>query len=98
MVTLNRGADIDPARVLGEYSYEHPVYTPGAVAAQRRRAEISGINRTYYCGAYWRYGFHEDGVVSALWALADFERASGEPQVATLATTVLPPPQRRAAG
>lgn len=98
MVTLNRSADIDPARVLGEYSYEHPVYTPGAVAAQRRRAEISGINRTYYCGAYWRYGFHEDGVVSALWALADFERAGGEPQAATLATTVLPPPQRRAAG
>jgi len=95
MVTLNRGADIDPAKVLGEYRYEHPVYTPGAVAAQRRRAEISGVNRTYYCGAYWRYGFHEDGVVSALWALEDFARASGE-RPATLATTVLPPPLRRA--
>ncbi len=95
MVTLNRGADIDPAKVLGEYRYEHPVYTPGAVAAQRRRTEISGVNRTFYCGAYWRYGFHEDGVVSALWALEDFARAGGDPS-GTLSTAVLPPPLRRA--
>jgi uncharacterized protein len=95
MVTLNRGGDIDASKVLGEYSYEHPVYTPGAVAAQRRRAEISGVNRTYYCGAYWRYGFHEDGVVSALWALADFARASGD-GAAPIPTAVLPPPLRRA--
>jgi predicted NAD/FAD-binding protein len=96
MVTLNRGGDIDPRKVLGEYSYEHPVYTPAAVAAQRRRAEISGLNRTYYCGAYWRYGFHEDGVVSALWALEDFIRTGGEPRSAALATPVLPAPLRRA--
>jgi predicted NAD/FAD-binding protein len=95
MVTLNRGGDIDASKVLGEYSYEHPVYTPGAVAAQRRRAEISGVNRTYYCGAYWRYGFHEDGVVSALWALQDFARASGD-GAAPIPTAVLPPPLRRA--
>ena len=50
----------------------HPVYTPAAVAAQKRRTEISGRNRTFYCGAYWRYGFHEDGVVSAEWAVKDF--------------------------
>jgi predicted NAD/FAD-binding protein len=74
LVTLNRAADIDPARVLGSYVYDHPVYTPGAVAAQQRRAEISGVNRSFYCGAYWRYGFHEDGVVSGLWAADDFAR------------------------
>ncbi len=72
LVTLNRSADIEPSKVLGRYVYHHPVYTPGAVAAQRRRNEISGVNRSYYCGAYWRYGFHEDGVVSAGWALDDF--------------------------
>jgi predicted NAD/FAD-binding protein len=74
LVTLNQGHRIDPACVLGEYVYTHPVYTPRAVDAQARRREISGINRTVYCGAYWRYGFHEDGVVSAQWAVADLNR------------------------
>lgn len=77
LVTLNRSADIDPALVLGRYTYHHPVYTPAAVAAQRRRGEISGKRQTYFCGAYWRYGFHEDGVVSGLWALQDFAAATG---------------------
>lgn len=75
LVTLNRGHDIDPARIIDNYVYHHPVYTPAGVAAQKRRAEISGVNRTFYCGAYWRYGFHEDGVVSAEWALAEFEQS-----------------------
>lgn len=75
MVTLNRSADIEPSSVLGRFVYDHPVYTPQGVAAQRRRREISGVNRTHYCGAYWRYGFHEDGVVSAQWVLEDLARA-----------------------
>jgi uncharacterized protein len=74
LVTLNRGADIDPARVLKTVTYHHPVYLPAGVAAQKRRTEVSGVNRTFYCGAYWRYGFHEDGVVSAEWALEEFAR------------------------
>jgi predicted NAD/FAD-binding protein len=74
LVTLNRRADIDPAKILGNFTYHHPVYLPAGVAAQKRRGEISGTNRTFYCGAYWRYGFHEDGVVSAEWALEDFAR------------------------
>jgi predicted NAD/FAD-binding protein len=74
LVTLNRTADIDPAKVLKTLTYHHPVYLPSGVAAQKRRADISGVNRTFYCGAYWRYGFHEDGVVSAEWALEDFAR------------------------
>jgi uncharacterized protein len=74
MVTLNRDEDIDPARVLRRHTFHHPVYTPAAVAAQARREEVSGVNRTFYCGAYWRYGFHEDGVVSAEWAVEDVRR------------------------
>lgn len=82
LVTLNRAADIDPAKVLRTVTYHHPVYLPAGVAAQKRRTEISGVNRTFYCGAYWRYGFHEDGVVSAEWALDDFTRVSGAPALA----------------
>ena len=66
LVTLNRGAEIDPEKVIRRFSYEHPVYTREGVAAQGRHAEISGVRRTHHCGAYWGWGFHEDGVVSAL--------------------------------
>jgi len=72
-VTLNNSDAIDPGRVLKRLTYYHPVYTPAGVAAQKRQAEINALRRTYYCGAYWRYGFHEDGVVSALDALRHFE-------------------------
>jgi uncharacterized protein len=65
-VTLNRTAEIAPDKVIGTISYAHPVYTSRGVAAQSRVAEISGRNRTHFCGAYWGWGFHEDGVVSAL--------------------------------
>ena len=65
-VSLNSGNRIDPSKVLYRTVYEHPLYTPESVAAQRRVDEISGVRNTYYCGAYWRYGFHEDGVVSAI--------------------------------
>jgi predicted NAD/FAD-binding protein len=74
MVTLNRSHDVDPRTVLGSYVYHHPIYTRAAVAAQKRRDEINGVQRTYYCGAYWGYGFHEDGVKSALASLEDFHR------------------------
>ena len=73
LLTLNRSSAIDPARVLGRYAYSHPVYLPRGVAAQRRHREINGTGSTYYCGAYWRYGFHEDGVVSAIDAISHFE-------------------------
>jgi predicted NAD/FAD-binding protein len=63
-VTLNRTEAIDPGRVLGTYAYAHPVYTQEGVRAQARHGEISGRNRTHFCGAYWGWGFHEDGVVS----------------------------------
>jgi predicted NAD/FAD-binding protein len=64
-VTLNRTDAIDPERVLRTISYAHPVFTLDGAMAQRRAEEISGHNRTSYCGAYWGWGFHEDGVASA---------------------------------
>lgn len=77
LVTLNRNQDIDPSKVLGSYVYHHPVYTPGAVTAQQRYAEVNGVNRTFYCGAYWGYGFHEDGVVSAQRMVKVFDATVG---------------------
>jgi uncharacterized protein len=68
-VTLNLADRIDPGRVLGAFTYAHPVFTPEGIAAQGRHGEISGVRRTRYCGAYWRWGFHEDGVWSALQAI-----------------------------
>src|SRR5690349_286051 len=65
-VTLNRTEAIDPERIIRTISYAHPVFTPAGWAAQQRHHEISGIARTHFCGAYWRWGFHEGGVVSAL--------------------------------
>ncbi len=65
-VTLNRTPEIDAARVIRRIGYEHPVFTTASVAAQGRRDEVNGVRRTWFCGAYWGFGFHEDGVVSAL--------------------------------
>lgn len=64
-VTLNRSDEIDPATVLHRASFAHPLYTAAGIAAQGRWRDISGRNRTHFCGAYWGFGFHEDGVVSA---------------------------------
>lgn len=66
VVTLNRSADIDPASVIARMDYMHPVYTHASVAAQQRRHEIDGVDRISYCGAYWGWGFHEDGLRSAV--------------------------------
>ena len=74
LVTLNMPDRIDERLVIREMSYEHPVFTPEAVAAQARHAQIDGSNRAYFCGAYWGFGFHEDGVVSALAALEHFRQ------------------------
>jgi predicted NAD/FAD-binding protein len=65
-VTLNRDGAIDPARVIRRMTYHHPRFSTGSAAAQRRRDEVSGVRRTWYCGAWWGWGFHEDGVRSAL--------------------------------
>jgi len=64
-VTLNNTAAISPARVLGRFNYDHPVFSIEGIKAQQRWQEINGQRNTWYCGAYWHNGFHEDGVVSA---------------------------------
>ncbi len=71
-VTLNRDRDIDQTQVIKKLVYHHPVYRREAPSAQKRWPEINGVNRTYFCGAYWGYGFHEDGVVSALKVCREF--------------------------
>ncbi len=65
-VTLNNSNAVNERRILREMEYSHPLYTVDAVRAQSRWSEISGHNRTHFCGAYWFYGFHEDGLNSAI--------------------------------
>jgi uncharacterized protein len=65
-VTLNRTDAIDPAKVIRTIGYAHPVFTAAGVEAQERFEDVSGLRRTHFCGAYWGWGFHEDGVRSAL--------------------------------
>jgi predicted NAD/FAD-binding protein len=65
-VTLNPRGNIDESRILKRMQYRHPLYTRATIQAQQRWSTVSGVNRTHYCGAYWRHGFHEDGLVSAL--------------------------------
>jgi len=74
LVTLNRTDAIDPARIVKQVVYHHPLFTREGVAAQARHAEVNRGRRTYYCGAYWRNGFHEDGVASAVDAVRHFEQ------------------------
>ena len=66
LVSVNGDALIQPDSIIERFDYAHPVFDGRAMEAQRDRGLISGQNRTHYCGAYWGYGFHEDGVVSAL--------------------------------
>ena len=66
LLTLNETSAIDPAKVLRTFTYSHPAYGLDSARAQGRFLEISGRRRSHYCGAYWGYGFHEDGVNSAL--------------------------------
>jgi predicted NAD/FAD-binding protein len=65
-VSLNANGAVPATSVLGRFTYHHPLYTTGRDSAQRRHADVIRVNRTSFCGAYWGYGFHEDGVVSAL--------------------------------
>jgi len=74
-VTLNQKQNIDVTKIKNILEYSHPAYEPCAMSAQRRYGEISGVNRTHYCGAYWGNGFHEDGVKSALAACKYFGKS-----------------------
>jgi predicted NAD/FAD-binding protein len=65
-VTLNMPEAVASGKEIQQMVYHHPVYTPESLSARKRQETINGVNRTYFCGAYWGYGFHEDGVNSAL--------------------------------
>jgi predicted NAD/FAD-binding protein len=65
-VTLNATDAIRPESIAYRTTYHHPVYTNAGFKAQERHAEISGVNGTHFCGAYWGFGFHEDGARSAV--------------------------------
>lgn len=74
IVSLNSADRVDPNKVFVERHYAHPVFNESTLQSQQRWAEISGHKHTYYCGAYWGWGFHEDGVKSALNVVEQFGR------------------------
>ena len=92
-VTLNAAFDPDPQKVIGTYAFAHPTFTRESLAAQERLPRIQGTNRTYFAGAWTRYGFHEDGLLSAVnvaeslgvevpWRTHTDERTAPEPAAA----------------
>lgn len=89
LLTLNETASVDPSQVLREFTFTHPAYSVDSVAAQRRWAEISGTDRIHYSGAYWGYGFHEDGVNSTLSVAKSF---GIDLEACTAACTKVPSP------
>jgi predicted NAD/FAD-binding protein len=66
IVSLNPHIEPDPAKVIGDYDYDHPLFDQAAIDAQAQLAAIQGVERLWFCGAWGGYGFHEDGLVSAL--------------------------------
>ena len=65
LVTLNPKSNINPKKIIKKLNYSHPTFTIDGINAQKKHHLISGVNRTFYAGAYWGNGFHEDGVKSA---------------------------------
>lgn len=72
-VTLNNSNAIDPSKIIKRLEYTHPLFSQNSIEAQQKHNQLNGINRCFYAGAYWRNGFHEDGVVSALNTINDFK-------------------------
>lgn len=76
-VSLNPGDRVDPGKVVRRFRYEHPLFTAGRAAAQARHGEVIRRRGVSLCGAYWGFGFHEDGVKSALAVCEAFDRDLG---------------------
>ena len=74
IVSLNPVRDIDPARIIGEYDYAHPVFDLAAIRAQQRLGELQGQRHSWFCGAWTGYGFHEDGLRSGLAVAAELSQ------------------------
>lgn len=79
LVSLNESGQVAASRVIRRMTFEHPVFTREALAAQERHSEVSGPNRVHFCGAYWRNGFHEDGLASGLAVARAMESARLRP-------------------
>jgi hypothetical protein len=77
IVSLNQSDRVDPGQVLVRKTYAHPVFTPEAVAAQGRWRDINGLRRTWFAGAWWGWGFHEDGARSARRVIDDVQSRHG---------------------
>jgi len=77
IVSLNMSEQVDTKKVWKYLEYEHPVYTQKTIDAQNRRPELQGKMSSYYCGAYWGWGFHEDGARSGLEAAQQLLRDNG---------------------
>jgi len=75
LVTLNSNGEVDTSKIIKTLVYHHPLFTVKGVKAQKEKNQISGVNNTFYCGAYWGNGFHEDGVNSALDVCSFFDKA-----------------------
>ncbi|HUA24976.1 MAG TPA: FAD-dependent oxidoreductase [Steroidobacteraceae bacterium] len=90
IVTLNPTASIDPLRVLRRIRYQHPLHTHESIAAQGHKAQIQGTRRCWFAGAYWGWGFHEDGVQSAV----EVASALGARWEAASAAQARPPRER----
>ncbi|WP_407832299.1 NAD(P)/FAD-dependent oxidoreductase [Vibrio rotiferianus] len=80
-VTLNSTKKINPNKILRSFTYHHPVFTTESIAAQQRKDEVQGKESTWFCGAYWYNGFHEDGVRSALDVVQGLEEKYREQNV-----------------
>ncbi|WP_282064181.1 NAD(P)/FAD-dependent oxidoreductase [Vibrio rotiferianus] len=80
-VTLNSTKKINPNKILRSFTYHHPVFTTESIAAQKRKDEVQGKQSTWFCGAYWYNGFHEDGVRSALDVVQGLEEKYREQNV-----------------
>jgi len=76
LLTLNASGDIDESQVLRRFQFQHPAYGPRSIDAQRQWSRISGLGGVHYCGAYWGFGFHEDGVKSALAVVGQFRKGA----------------------
>lgn len=77
LLTLNSTEAVNPHAIVHRTTYAHPVYNFGSIEAQHRHGEINGRHRTFYCGAYWGFGFHEDGVRSAMTVCDALVRVAG---------------------
>jgi predicted NAD/FAD-binding protein len=73
-VTLNLTEHINSEKIIRKIGYQHPVFDKAAIGAQKNLSSINGKQNTWFCGAYWRNGFHEDGVWSALTTIEQFNR------------------------